>query len=479
MIIHQSCTGFKRSRTLLPSPLSSLSSSFPSSISFSSSLSLSSSSSSSSSRLSPSSLEFYKSIGNPTFISAPMVDQSDLAFRLLVKKNGCDLAFSQMMHARNFVIDTNYRKDCIDWDDEAYGNINDANLDRKNLIVQLAGDNEDILIQAGHHVHQSVAAIDLNCGCPQKIAKRGNYGAYLLRDPPHIVKLLKAMVKNFDCPVTVKIRKVSENDDDTIQLCRAIEDVGVSMITIHGRTVESSKLFTGPADWDIIKKVKSIVSIPVIANGGISCRSDVIKCLEYTNADGVMSSECLLENPKLFDEVGDYNFHHDYVKSQLTTADEYIKILNSHRTPRTLNPVVRSHLFKILYKFMDSPLNYDLRHLLSEGVFNDMLYVIDELNNRLSKINYNTDMAIEKGLINKTNWYMRHRDEKAQKRIYTTRRGNNILKQRGINININNIDTNNDGNNDKEGEGNNEAIKLKMIQLKQRLLEKQKVKGMI
>ena len=223
---------------------------------------------------------FYESIGSPKFISAPMVDQSNLAWRLLVRENGADLAFSQMMHARNFMTDKNYRSDCVDWDDYTHsGGIQEAERAKKldgPLIVQLAGDDPHVLVEAGKYLHHDVAAIDLNLGCPQKIAKKGNYGAYLLPDKALIVKLLSAMVQNLDCPITAKVRCLS-TDKETLDLCKAIEDCGVSMITVHGRTVDSNKLFVTPANWDIIRQVKNSLSIPVIANGGIACRDDAIR----------------------------------------------------------------------------------------------------------------------------------------------------------------------------------------------------------
>ena len=167
-----------------------------------------------------------------------MVDQSDLAWRLLVRQHGSDLAFSQMMHAKNFVNDKKYRGVCIDWDD--YGRITDTpygvscSLDEsgarsleKNMITQLAGDDPETLIKAGKYLeHSGVAAIDLNLGCPQKIAKRGNYGAYLLPQTDRIVAALSAMVQNLDIPITCKIRRLP-SDDDTLRLVEAIEKTGM------------------------------------------------------------------------------------------------------------------------------------------------------------------------------------------------------------------------------------------------------------
>lgn len=215
---------------------------------------------------------FYDIIGRPKFISAPMVDQSSLSWRLLVKRHGADLAFSQMMHAKNFQNDKKYRAECIDWND--YTHISgtteaeeEAKFLDKPLIAQLAGNDPTILVNAGKLIHKGVAAIDLNLGCPQKIAKRGYYGAYLLKDIDLIIECLTAMVNELECPITAKIRKL-DRDEDTLALCRAIEACGVQMLTVHGRTASSSKLFTGAADW--VCTVPSSVTVPDLTYHSLS-----------------------------------------------------------------------------------------------------------------------------------------------------------------------------------------------------------------
>ena len=369
---------------------------------------------------------FYESIGSPKFISAPMVDQSKLAWRLLVKNNGADLAYSEMMHARMFKEDKRYRQSCIDWDDYSHisGNKDIEEISRKKdspLIVQFAGDDPDTVVAAGRYLHHDVAAIDLNLGCPQKIAKRGNYGAYLLSQPDQVMKVLSAMVKGLDCPITAKIRRLA-TDEATIELCQRIEATGVQLLTVHGRTVDNSKLYIGPCDWDIIKKVKETLTIPVIANGGISSRADAIRCLEYTGADGVMSSEALLENPKLFSINGDEMFTKEYVRSQLDVASQYVDIVTSYKAPRSIFANVRGHLFKILFRFINVESNSDLRYLLAEGNLEEMVTVVHKLKERFAVIDYNTQIAEERLMISKSSWYLRHRDEEAENRIISPRR---------------------------------------------------------
>lgn len=136
-----------------------------------------------------------------------------------------------------------------------------------------------------------------------------------------------------------------------------------------------------------------------------------------TGADGVMSSEGLLGNPKMFSEEGDRMFREDFARSQLQTADDFLRILQSHKLPRPLFQVVRSHLFKMLYRFSDAPKNADLRMQLANGDFEMMKNVVVQLHERMSAINYDTALGEELGMIGKTDWYFRHRDEKAQQRI--------------------------------------------------------------
>lgn len=369
--------------------------------------------------------DWFRSIGSPKFISAPMVEQSALPFRLLVRQNGADLAFTQMHHARNFLIDENYRNDCIDWNDYKHNDgdkIKEAMALQleKHLIVQFCGNDPTTIVNAAKYVHNNVSAIDLNCGCPQKIAKRGNYGAYLLKNPDLIVSILETMVKNLNCPITVKIRKL-ENVEDTINLCKRLENAGVSMITLHARTVDSSKLYTGPADWDVIKQCKENVNIPLIANGGISCHDDVLKCLEYTKCDGVMSSEALLENPRLFTKEGDYKFKYDYINSQFDIVDQYIDLVKSYKLPQQYYLGVRSHLFKFLHRFTDCDTNEAERKMLAEGDFNDMVAVVERLKEKMKAVNNDPMLAVENNLISDTSWYYRHRRED-RKSLITPRR---------------------------------------------------------
>jgi len=223
-------------------------------------------------------------------------------------------------------------------------------------------------------------------------------------------------VKELNCPITAKVR-VFNSVEETIALCQMIESCGVQLLTVHGRTVNQNKLFTGQADWEIIKKIKKSLRIPVVANGGISSRRDAVRCLEFTGADGVMSSEALLENPRMFSLEGDDEFENNYIAFQLATAEELVGLFQSFGSDYQ-STQLRGHLFKILYRITNAPLNQDLRDRLMEVDLCDISDVLFEIHERFRPIDYDMQVAIEKGLLSPSTWYMRYRyGEAAQNRI--------------------------------------------------------------
>lgn len=382
--------------------------------------------------------DFYKSIGSPKYFAAPMVDQSELAFRLLTRQNGVDACFTQMILAKSYLCAKDYRRTSSDWSDYSHssGSIElskKAEALDKNLIIQIAGDNPDNLVKTGKLIQHRAAAIDLNLGCPQNTARKGNYGSHLLQDTELTLKLLKTLVTELEVPITAKIR-IYDDDDRTIEFCQNLEKLGLSMITVHCRTVQANKLFVGAADWIIIKRIKEAVSIPVIANGGISNLEDANRCMRETGVDGVMSSEALLENPKLFSSEGNLKFQINYIQSQFDTVDEYLALVEGYYKHEPKLDAVRSHLFKLLYRFVDASKNSDLRTMLAEGTRDQMKYVVEELKHRLSVVqSYDPEVAIqtavELGLLGPTIWYMRHRDSRAAARILSAPRLTSISKR--------------------------------------------------
>lgn len=171
------------------------------------------------------------------------------------------------------------------------------------LTVQFCSNDPDDLLNAAKHVASFCDAVDLNLGCPQGIAKRGNYGAFLQEDWPLISSMIRKLHEELDVPVTAKMR-VLETREKTLDYAKMILDAGASIITVHGRRREQKGHNTGIADWSMIRFLRD--NLPpetvIFANGNILQHDDIAKCLEVTGADGVMSAEGNLHDPTVFAE---------------------------------------------------------------------------------------------------------------------------------------------------------------------------------
>ncbi|MFU8779755.1 MAG: tRNA-dihydrouridine synthase family protein [Kiritimatiellia bacterium] len=260
-------------------------------------------------------------------VVAPMVDQSELAFRMLCRKYGASLCFTPMLHARLFSESAKYRR----------SKFTTVPSDRP-LIVQFCGNDPDILLAAARHVEGCCEAVDLNLGCPQNIAKRGRYGSFLLEHGDLIGRIVAHMSSNLATPVSCKIR-VLPSREKTLELAMRLEDAGCGLLTVHGRTKEQNKERVGSCDWDIIRAIKERVSVPVIANGGVGTFAEGIACREATGADAVMSAEGILENPACVAGM-------DPAPSPTRMALDYLEMVLLY--PDT-KKVVQAHLFKLLH----------------------------------------------------------------------------------------------------------------------------------
>lgn len=171
------------------------------------------------------------------------------------------------------------------------------------LTVQFCSNSPDDLLNAAKLVAPFCDAVDLNLGCPQGIAKRGNYGAFLQEDWGLISRMIKKCHEELDVPITAKMR-VLETREKTLEYAKTILDAGASIITVHGRRREQKGHNTGLADWSIIRYLRE--SLPketvIFANGNILQHEDIAKCLEETGADAVMSAEGNLYDPTIFAE---------------------------------------------------------------------------------------------------------------------------------------------------------------------------------
>lgn len=282
----------------------------------------------------------WKKLGQPKFIVAPMVDNSELPFRMLCRKYGAQAAYTPMLHSRIFTETEKYRSQ----------EFTTCREDRP-LFVQFCANDPDILLEAARRVEPYCDYVDINLGCPQRIARRGNYGAFLMDNLPLVKSMVEKLANNLSVPVSCKIR-LFPNLEDTISYAKMLEDAGCALLAVHGRTRDEKDGKKFRANWSAIKAVRDVMRIPVLANGNIRYMEDVQSCLEETQVEGVLSAESLLENPALFAgyRTAEWASGSDdiCVDGKLDQADllvEYLKFCESYPVPWRM---IRSHVHKML-----------------------------------------------------------------------------------------------------------------------------------
>ncbi|KAJ6788533.1 hypothetical protein PWT90_08849 [Aphanocladium album] len=254
---------------------------------------------------------FYESIGSPKFIVAPMVNQSEFAWRMLsrsflsAEEKSKMLAYTPMFHARLFSQDPKYLKAHFQatrpgaTDDSRWLDGNPTS-DRP-LFVQFCANDPEHLLTAARQVAPYCDAVDLNLGCPQGIARKGHYGAFLQEDQELIFRLINKLHTELSIPVTAKIR-ILETKEQTLAYAQNVLKAGASILTVHGRRREQKGHLTGVADWKMLRFLRE--SLPpetvLFANGNVLQYGDVDECLAATGFDGVMSAEGNLSDPAVF-----------------------------------------------------------------------------------------------------------------------------------------------------------------------------------
>ena len=329
---------------------------------------------------------FWRSIGSPRFVVAPMVNQSELAYRILCRQHGAQLTYTPMLHSTLFSTVPKYRTDHYS-----------SHPSDRPLFVQFCGDNPLTLLSAARLLPAGTYdAVDLNLGCPQGIARRGHYGAFLLREFQLLQSIVATLHDHLTVPVTCKIR-VLETVEETVALARLLQDAGCAVLCVHGRLKEQIKDKCVGADWDMIRAVKQALHIPVIANGGIATHADVLRCLDHTGCDGVMSSEAILEHPTLFSPS------HPPLPTPataLTAARAYLAVCKQHPPPPT---VLKPHLFKLLYRVLC--VHTEVRDWMAKCKHDEYEEVVKELERREAEMSEEDKQRRYAGTVS---WYDRH-----------------------------------------------------------------------
>ncbi len=223
---------------------------------------------------------------------APMSGVTDLPFRRLVKKFGAPLVISEMIASRAMILQTRESLKKCQKDDAIYP-----------MSVQLAGCEPEVMAEAAK-LNEDLGAniIDINFGCPVKKVVNGFAGSALMKDEELATRIMEAVVKAVKIPVTMKMRLGWNYENlNAPSLAKKAEDVGIKMLTVHGRT--RCQMYNGNANWELIAKTKEAVKIPLIANGDIRNSEDAKKALELSKADGIMIGRACYGKPWLIAQI--------------------------------------------------------------------------------------------------------------------------------------------------------------------------------
>ncbi len=231
---------------------------------------------------------------NPLLL-APMAGVNEQPFRLLCREQGCALVYTEMVSAKAIY----------------YNNRNTRELLRtcpqeQPVAVQIFGSDPDIVSDMAARVADGpFALVDFNMGCPVPKVVNNQEGSALMKNPKLAERILSALVKKVKKPVTVKFRKgFDDSQINAVEIARIAESCGVAAVAVHGRTRQ--QMYSGKADWDIIRHVKEAVKIPVIGNGDIFTPQDAQKMIAETGCDGLMIARGARGNPWIFSRINHY-----------------------------------------------------------------------------------------------------------------------------------------------------------------------------
>lgn len=304
-------------------------------------------------------------IENPLLL-APMAGVTDPPFREIVQSFGSvGLMFSEMIPSKSLFLGNREKS------------INKVN--RINLInaVQIAGNDPYYMAEAAKlNVDLGADMIDINFGCPVKKVTKGFAGAAVMRDEQLAKQIMKSVVKAINVPTTIKMRLGWDSQSiNAPVIAKIAEDVGIKMITVHGRT--RCQMYNGKADWSLISKVKDVVKIPVIVNGDINDFDSLHQALRESRADGAMIARGVYGKPWIFREIASKNIGESFEKP----------------TGNKLKNLVLKHLnLAIIYYGEDNAIPIFRKHL---NWYSHSLKGSSEFRNRINKINNYNDIAKE------------------------------------------------------------------------------------
>lgn len=282
-------------------------------------------------------------IGNVTInnriVFAPMAGVSNISYRQIIKEMGAGLIYSEMISTLGIAHKGKKTIDLINFEES-----------ERPISIQIFGHDTASFIEAAKFIEENYHPdiIDINMGCPvPKVAIKSQAGSALLKDPDKIYEIVKSIVDNISTPVTVKIRSGwDEKNINAVSVAKKIEEAGAKAIAIHART--RSQGYSGNADWNIIKKVKETVNIPVIGNGDIKTIDDAKRMLEETKCDAIMIGRATLGNPWFIKECVEYIENGKIIdkptdKEKIEMIKTHYNLLKKYTNEKTALLEIRTH----------------------------------------------------------------------------------------------------------------------------------------
>ena len=256
---------------------------------------------------------------NNRVVLAPMAGICNSSFRRIIKEMGCGLIYAEMVSDK-----------AIFYNNQKTTEMLQMTAEERPIVQQIFGSDEETFVEAAKYIYNTMKpdVIDINMGCPvPKVAVRSQAGAALLKDIYKIERIVSSVVKAVPIPVTVKIRSGWDfNSINAVEVAKACEKAGASAICVHPRT--RSQGYEGLSDWNIIRKVKENVNIPVIGNGDIKDIYSAKTMLEETGCDAIMIGRATLGNPWIIKQIIAY-IDENKIIEEPTWLDR-IDMINKH-----------------------------------------------------------------------------------------------------------------------------------------------------